>query len=884
MFGNHSFRKVEFILAVTLALIGTSASAWAQFRVFAKVVGNPTETTSPLIFDVNNDQTDNISPNIIINQDQQRGFVAYTGSGVIVEFSLSTGEILNRIPTGGAPCFATPLPNNRFAVVSVFENAANFVQGKRIFIIDMGATSGTSSLAATYTFANAQFGFGSILTLSPDQTVGYISSAGTGEVIKFSMADGRELGRIRAGMRIPAQITISPDGSTLLVVDVDPGTPELDFFDTSTFAKKGSLKNPDPVHDVVAFTIFNKAVLAPDGKTGIIASRGRNNVQFSELVFLFDATDGAILKTGNTGPAPGWTGLTPDGTKWVIINMFSVTVIPTDDFDQLQEFQANAGEPLGSANMVFSSDSKFGFYATTGASGVIHDQILQIDLETGSILEQLQVGDSPDTFVDQPSSMAITADGKILVALEFVSDNIDLMKPITLVAGGKFVSSPDTFTGISLLNLSSQTNTITVYAMQDFGEPNQETGVNNPVLITLDPNQQVSLTVAEIFNFDDSNAPNGERTGWLAIYSEQPGVTGYVTIGKKDLTSLNGLPLDSNPDRLHDWILPVVNRNGDASISLSTLNDTFYTASYSVARIAHDGTLIDSQPTQAASASNRVNQDLPDLFPRDHLDTEGYLHMTAPEGVFSNELYNNGTSVEILKGIDRYKHVGVTRLAAPQYATCPGWKTILNLINAAAAEADVTVTFHGADATVLWQFQKHFKIGEQLRDDVTNIFNNPPSDINNLVADPAFLNAAGWVEVESTQDQILGTLTFNASDDHFAASYELSATPLNQFIFPIVSQNDSYQTGVALLNNNADPANVTVELWGPDGNMIGTPATLTLAPHSLTAAYLDSLFPNMDPLLIGNLRIRSDKAVYGFGIVNDSNFMFVMAMPPIPFF
>ena len=66
--------------------------------------------------------------------------------------------------------------------------------------------------------------------------------------------------------------------------------------------------------------------------------------------------------------------------------------------------------------------------------------------------------------------------------------------------------------------------------------------------------------------------------------------------------------------------------------------------------------------------------------------------------------------------------------------------------------------------------------------------------------------------------------------------------------------------------------------------MIGTPATLTLAPHSRTAAYLDSLFPNMDPLLIGNLRIRSDKAVYGFGIVNDSNFMFVMAMPPIPFF
>jgi hypothetical protein len=71
-----------------------------------------------------------------------------------------------------------------------------------------------------------------------------------------------------------------------------------------------------------------------------------------------------------------------------------------------------------------------------------------------------------------------------------------------------------------------------------------------------------------------------------------------------------------------------------------------------------------------------------------------------------------------------------------------------------------------------------------------------------------------------------------------------------------------------------------VELWGMDGKMIAT-TSMTLPPLSRTAAYLDSLFRGMDPLLMGNLRIRSDKSLCGFALVNDAAFNFVMAMPAI---
>jgi DNA-binding beta-propeller fold protein YncE len=216
MFGNRVFSKIAFVLTLSLVWFGISESAWAQFKLLSKIIANPTETDNPLIFDVNNVSDDNISPNIILSADGKRGFVAYTGVGEIVEFSLEKGEILKRIPTEGTPSAATRLPNDRIAFVSVFRNKAMGEHDNRIFVVDMN----TSSLVTTYEFTNAAFGFGSIIELAPDGTTGFVSSTGTGEVIKFDVNDGHEIGRMR-NMRHPAQITVTPDGATIIVIDVD---------------------------------------------------------------------------------------------------------------------------------------------------------------------------------------------------------------------------------------------------------------------------------------------------------------------------------------------------------------------------------------------------------------------------------------------------------------------------------------------------------------------------------------------------------------------------------------------------------------------------------------------------------------------------------------
>ncbi len=858
MYGKRRIRTTFIILALGLVLIGTSGNAWAQLKVYARVLPNQDETLEPLVVDVNQEPSDNVTPNIIIAADEKRGFVAYTGSGVVLEFSLETGEVLNRIETGGMPLYGTVLPDHRsLLVVSAWDS--------RIFVIDMD--SEPSRQVATYSFANAQFGFGSMITLSPDGTTGYVSSTGTSEVIKFNAANGQESGRFKSGMRLPAQVTVTPDGATLIVVDTDIGKPEVAFFNTQTYAKKGSLTNPDPTLYYVAFTIANKAVVAPDGKTGIIASRGQNNVLYKELVFLFDATNGKILKTGETGPAPGYTTITPDGKLFVIMNMFSLTVIPTDDFDLLTEFQASAGDPIVSTNLVITPDSRFAYYAASSS-----DEIVQIDLTDGANLERLLVGDETNSYIDQPAGMAMADGGKIITSLEFGSGIIDLMTPITMRAAARFQSSPEYFTGLSLINLSPKTNNVTVYAMQDFGELNRETDVVNPVTFELAPNEQISLTVAEIFNFDDENAPNDERTGWISIFSDEPEVTGFVIIGKKDLTNLNGLTLDSG--RIYDCVIPEIDRTGEGYIQLSLLNPTYYTVYYQIVRVAKEGLVIDTRTKDAIAGNSRQPWDYTDLFPRTDVEREGYLWMTSPEGFVPSEIYTLGATIESIKAIDRKKFNDIYKIYSPQFVNLPGWKTTLNLINAGEEAAEVTVTLYDADGLILGQIEKSFTAGEQLKDDLANIF----ADF------PAAMNATGWIAVESTQPRMLGLMTFSAEDNRYAASVELSGTPLDRFLFPVVAHNDSYLTALALLNSDSDAAaNVIVEVWGKDGAKLEETA-ITLPALSRTAVYLDSLFPDMDPLLLGNLRVRSDKGIYGFSIMSDPGFAFLMLMPAVPLF
>jgi hypothetical protein len=477
-------------------------------------------------------------------------------------------------------------------VASAFDN--------RIFLID----TNTSQLTSTLTFSGAQFGFGTVVTVAHHSDVGFVSSEGTGEIIKFSLPDGKVLGRL-GGLSAPAQLTITPDDSTLIAVD--PGTTQLIFVNTTTMQKKTTLdaKNWDPD---AAFTICNNVALSADGSTGIIASRGQN-IDAVYTVYIFSTSTASVKATETMINAPGYAGLTPDGQNWVILGADSLFVVPTANPDGKTEL-SSLGEPLLSANIVFSADSKYAYY--TSATG---DYFLKQNLSSLAVEGQLNVGDDPNVLVDQSSSVAETPDGQTFAALNFISDNIALITSNTVLVSSKFVSGPDpftnvpSFTSLCLINSSSSTANIQVSAIHDYGTAVADTGITNPVTIALPPNGQISTTVDQLFGFDGVTA----QSGWLSVVSDIPQVLGYVSVGQVQgswlgptIIRLDGVPLLRDP--LHDWIVPEVSRETGHITELNFLNPYFSGATYDLSRMVSDGSSMESRTDVSINSSQRVSQ------------------------------------------------------------------------------------------------------------------------------------------------------------------------------------------------------------------------------------------------------------------------------------
>ena len=552
--------------------------------------------TSLLTFDLDITNGDNEAPNIAMSNDSSTGFVAYSGSGVVVAFSTATGEVLKRIRTGGHPAAATATPDGKtLAVVSVQDN--------KIFLIDMQALT----LKSTVIFEGAkyaQFGFGSIISLSPDGQWGYVSSSGTGEVIKFSISTGQESTRLK-GLQAPAQVTVTPDGSTLLVVDVE--AVELVFADAGTMTYKSAF---DPTGRVsnATLSIYNKAVLDLTGAYAILAVRSSSGSSGSILVFGVPSAE--VLYSGTIGVEPGYTGLRPNGQDWVVLNESSISLITCTDPKSHQEVRTAEGSPLGSSNIAFSPDSTHAYYVSSTA-----DLVFQINLSSQGVVGQALVGDSPNVGLEQPVTVAVTPDGKVVAALEFIGNTVDLLQEVTALEGTRFMLSGNQYSGVSLLNLSDQSTTFTVYALDNSGEVISADDLVNPVEFVLPANGQISAAISDIFNFD----PSQDHTGRLEVFADQPKVAGYISTAQIEatwfgyyLSRMDGSPMFTG--QLYDWIIPEVVTASEAPVQFDFVSSNYSDQTYDLKHYAQDGTLAEEKTDITASPAKRVEQTFTDLF------------------------------------------------------------------------------------------------------------------------------------------------------------------------------------------------------------------------------------------------------------------------------
>ncbi len=254
--------------------------------------------------------------------------------------------------------------------------------------------------------------------------------------------------------------------------------------------------------------------------------------------------------------------------------------------------------------------------------------------------------------------------------------------------------------------------------------------------------------------------------------------------------------------------------------------------------------------------------------------TQGYFRVQSDIGMLFTEIYDNTGADAAINGINVADFIGVKKIYSPQFALLPDYITLLNVINANPDnEAIVTVTLHAPDGTVLtspasWVLPKN----GQLKGSLWDLFQNNPS----------LANKTGWVEVTSSIDRIVGTISFTNSTDTFLASFELSGTPINNFLFPLIAEDSDYSTGIALLNSGDTSANVQLELWGPSGTLDST-ASVVLAPHTQRAQPLSELFPGMRDHHSGNVRVHSDQPVHASAALYSRDLHFISSITAVPY-
>ena len=599
-----------------------STLAVPRFQQTATVLGNGKvliaggRNQDPLMFEVSTQSlSDNIAPNIVFSPYTQLGYVPYAGSGVVLVFSPVTGEVIDRIVTGGKPAWITPFANGqKLAAVSVLDN--------RVFIID----TNTRSLQATYSFTGS-FGFGSRIEISPDESAGYVSSTATGAVIKFNLATGSELGRLQS-LRAPAQITATKDGRTLLIVDTTAN--QVIIADAASMTQK-SVMNPVPKYSITNFTIFSRAVLNADESGAIITSQDSNSVVSLSAAFIFNPSTGALIDIGNgqdgiygVGYQPSYTMLEPNGEHWLVLSQNYLSLVPTvlsnpNNGDSnavvVQHYSIGNGAPLGSANIVLSPDSRYAFYASATT-----DMVLQHDIKTGGVIGSYPVGDIPNLSADQASSVAIAPDESTLAVVNLTSNELDLLSNATVFRQTKFISQQDKFTGLSLVNLANVPADIKVTAMDDGGVEyttlETQSDLVNPVTLQLAPNAQKSVDISLLFNLNNDIS----NSGYLVIESTQPILVGHSATGQIQsdfleayIRNMQGVPLQPYTQQLHDWILPEIPQARGSSAEINFVNPNYNASDYAITHHGTDGTELETKSEQTLGASQRTTKAITDL-------------------------------------------------------------------------------------------------------------------------------------------------------------------------------------------------------------------------------------------------------------------------------
>jgi hypothetical protein len=337
------------------------------------------------------------------------------------------------------------------------------------------------------------------------------------------------------------------------------------------------------------------------------------------------------------------------------------------------------------------------------------------------------------------------------------------------------------------------------------------------------------------------------------------------------LSILDGAAVSWAPST--SFVLPETGMNETARVYLSNPGDEAATVTLDLLR--SDGTARGSVEREVGAGSTLAADLYSGFFPGIPRDPSDYVQVTSTSGLVAFELLGReGSNVRILPGQDSSE--GATSLYSPQYVVGGPWRSTISVVNLDSSPGIVTMRLIQDGAS---------------QSGTARVFPIAPNGKLYLADQAIFTSAAGgltqgFVEIVSDGVRLAGSVTFGeAGTEKFSAALPLARAVDTSAVFGHIASNETYFTGLALLNPDAAAMVVTVDLLDSKGKLEGS-ITETFGGRSRKSRLLTELFPSLvgQDRTSGYVRVTADKPFAGFALFGTHNLSVLSAIPgqPVP--
>jgi hypothetical protein len=258
-----------------------------------------------------------------------------------------------------------------------------------------------------------------------------------------------------------------------------------------------------------------------------------------------------------------------------------------------------------------------------------------------------------------------------------------------------------------------------------------------------------------------------------------------------------------------------------------------------------------------------------ELFAALPANGNGYLYAMSSQALSSLEIFGvPGVHTSVLNALNGES--SSKELYAPQFVHNSGFQSTVVLINLEGRPTAVSLT---------WRDDTGQRMGQAAT--VTL-----PARGRTTISDPSIFGITmpaggieGYLAVSSSAANITGAIEFgDPGNSRFRTTLPLIPVGRTEALFSQVAQNETYFTGVAVINPSSDAAQVSFAVFDSNGTQVGS-AARTIPSRGRLSKLLPELFSALPAMSSGYFRVSSNLPAISFAVFGTHKLTALAAIP-----